>query len=185
MIRMNRSRPWARWLLLAAAATLAISACEERPAPAVAASTDWRDFRGSWNATGTRRTIPLGTNRQASIIELSGTMLLSGSARPSVGFLSKVIALVDSDTGLVGRAVWTDDRGDEVFSELKGEGTKENNHIAGTILGGTGRYDGASGSFEFSWEYVIELEDGSIQGRATGLTGRYRLRGPETGAPKQ
>jgi len=32
---------------------------------------------------------------------------------------------------------------------------------------------------------VIELEDGAMQGRATGLTGRYRLRGPETGAPKQ
>ena len=50
-------------------------------------------------------------------------MLLAGPGRPGVGFRSEVIALVDSETGLVGRSVWTDERGDQVFSELKGEGT--------------------------------------------------------------
>ena len=50
-----------------------------------------------------------------------------------------MIALVDSDTGLVGRSVWTDERGDQVFSELQGEGTAARNHITGKFLGGTGR----------------------------------------------
>lgn len=101
-------------------------------------------------------------------------MLLAGAVRPGVGFRSEVIALVDSETGLVGRGVWTDERGDQVFSELKGEGTAERNRITGTILGGTGRYGGATGSYEFSWQFVIELEDGSIQGRTVGLKGRVR-----------
>ena len=48
----------------------------------------------------------------------------------------------------------------------------------GTILGGTGRYVGATGTYVFSWQFVIELEDGSIQGRAEGLKGRYQLGQP-------
>ena len=67
-----------------------------------------------------------------------------------------MIALVDSDTGLEGRSVWTDENGDQVFSELKGEGTAAKNRIAGTILGGTGRYAGVTGSYEFSWQFVME-----------------------------
>jgi hypothetical protein len=107
-------------------------------------------------------------------------MLLAGPGRPGVGFRSEVIALVDSATGLLGRSVWTDERGDQVFSELKGEGTAARNHITGTILGGTGRYAGATGSYEFSWQWVMEAEDGSIQGRAVELKGRVRP-GPGAG----
>ena len=76
----------------------------------------------------------------------------------------------------MGRSVWTDERGDQVFSELKGEGTAAKNRITGTLLGGTGRYAGVTGSYEFSWQFVIEAEDGSIQGRAVGLKGRVPAR---------
>lgn len=107
-------------------------------------------------------------------------MLLAGPGRPGIGFRSEVIALVDSATGLLGRSVWTDERGDQVFSELKGEGTAAQNRIEGTILGGTGRYAGATGTYQFSWQSVIEAEDGSIQGRAVELKGRVR-HGPGAG----
>jgi hypothetical protein len=169
------------------AVALAMGACEratEPPSPPIA-SGEWREFEGSWNATGTRRTIPLGDDRKGSTIDLRGTMLLNGAGRPDVGFRSEIIALVDSETGLVGRGVWTDERGDQVFSELKGEGTKERNHIVGTILGGTGRYAGAVGTFEFSWQFVIESEDGSIQGRAVDLKGRVRAGKPTTEGAQQ
>lgn len=152
----------------------------EPPKPLMA-SGEWREFEGSWNAAGTRRTIPLGADRRGSIIDLRGTMLLAGQGRPGVGFRSEVIALVDSATGILGRSVWTDERGDQVFSELKGEGTEAQNRIAGTILGGTGRYAGATGSYEFSWHSVMEAEDGSIQGRAVELKGRVRTGQPAAG----
>ncbi|MGH7180092.1 MAG: hypothetical protein ACREJC_22130 [Tepidisphaeraceae bacterium] len=164
---------------------LAVGACEREREPPALEPGEWREFEGSWNAAGTRRTIPLGTDRKGSIIDLRGTMLLVGARRPGVGFQSEVIALVDSETGLVGRGVWTDERGDQVFSDLKGEGTKEKNHIVGTILGGTGRYAGATGTFEFSWQFVIELEDGSIQGRAVNLKGRIRRGQPAAGGATQ
>lgn len=155
------------------------------PPKSVATPNEWREFEGSWNAAGNRQTIPLGADRRGSVIELSGTMLLAGPGRPGVGFRSEVIALNDSETGLVGRSVWTDERGDQVFSELKGQGTAAQNRIEGTILGGTGRYAGATGSYEFSWEFVIEAEDGSIQGRTVGLKGRVRLGQPNAGSSRQ
>src|SRR5438874_1484941 len=126
---------------IASVVILAFGACERKAE--LPASGKWGEFEGTWNATGTRHTISLGAGRKGSTIDLSGTMLLAGADRPGVGFRSEVIALVDSETGLMGRSVWTDEHGDEVYSELKGEGTKEKNHMVGTILGGTGRYAGA------------------------------------------
>ena len=176
----KRRRGLARPLVVAVA--LAATACgpAKEPPQSVAAFDEWREFGGSWSAAGTRHTIPLGADRRSSIIDIRGTMLLAGAERPGVGFHSEAIALVDSETGLTGRSVWTDERGDQVFSDLKGEGTAARNRITGTILGGTGRYVGATGSYEFSWQFVTEAEDGSIQGRAVDLKGRVR-RGPPAG----
>jgi len=163
------------FLFLAFAVTACRPATESPKRPGTPG--EWLEFEGSWNAAGSRRTISLGGERRASILDLSGTMLLAGPTRPGVGFRSEVVALVDSDTGLVGRSVWTDEHGDQVFSELQGEGTAERNRITGKFLGGTGRYAGATGSYEFSWEWVMEAEDGTIHGRAIELKGRV-LPGP-------
>jgi hypothetical protein len=182
---LNCVTPRAIGVACVIAVAIAVSACERRAEPPAGDSSEWREFEGSWNAAGIRRTISLGGDRKGSIIDLRGTMLLVGAGRPGVGFRAEVIALVDSETGLVGRAVWTDERGDQVFSELKGEGTKAKNHIVGTILGGTGRYAAATGTYEFSWQFVIESEEGSIQGRAVGLKGRLRTGQPTTGGQKQ
>jgi hypothetical protein len=171
------------WSAFAGALVFALTACGPAPEPPkpTTAAGEWRDFEGSWNAKGSRRTIPLGEARRGSIIDLRGTMLMAGQGRPGVGFRSELIALVDSATGLVGRSVWTDENGDQVFSELKGEGTAAQNRITGLILGGTGRYAGATGTYEFSWQFVMEAEDGSIQGRAEGLKGRVRPGQPTAG----
>jgi hypothetical protein len=158
------------------ALALAAAACgpaAEPPAPQVEAG-GWRQFEGTWNAAGVRRTMDLGGGRRSAILELSGSMLLAGPGRPGVGFRAEVIALSDSATGLVGRGVWTDERGDRVFSELKGEGTRDQNRITGTIVGGTGRFAGATGDYAFSWHAVLDAGDGSFQGRAVDLKGRVR-----------
>lgn len=132
-----------------------------------------------------RRTIALDADHRASIIDLSGTMLLAGSGRPGVGFRAEAIGLVDRSSGFVGRAVWTDERGDQVWSELTGQGTAAGNHIEGKIVGGTGRYAGAEGNYQFSWKYTLEAEDGTVQGRAVGLKGRVRAVAPIQGGSTQ
>jgi hypothetical protein len=172
---------WVRSSIVALA--LVAAACSpvaESPKPQ-AATGEWREFEGSWNAAGSRRTISLGADRRSSIVNLTGSMLLAGPGRPGIGFRSEVIALNDSAKGLQGRSVWTDEHGDQVFSELTGEGTAAKNRITGTFLGGTGRYAGVTGSYEFSWQYVMEAEDGSIQGRTVGLKGRFRPGQPTAG----
>ena len=108
----------------------------------------------------------------------NGSLLLAGPSRPGVGFRAEAIVLNDSATGMVGRAVWTDERGDQVYSELRGEGTATGNRIVGTFLGGTGRYAGATGTYEFSWQFVLETEDGTVQGQSVGLKGRVRVGAP-------
>src|SRR5262252_395712 len=78
-------------------------------------------FQGIWTATGTRDTVSLGSDRRASIASFTGSLVLSGSSRPNVGFRAEAIVFNDSSTGGTGRSVWTDQRGDHVFSELRGD----------------------------------------------------------------
>jgi hypothetical protein len=167
----------------ALAGLLALAACSpgSRPSEALPAGDAWREFQGTWTAAGSRHTIRLGADRQASIANLNGSLLLAGPSRPGVGFRAEVVVLNDSATGMVGRSVWTDERGDHVFSELRGEGTATGNRIVGTIVGGTGRYAGAEGSYEFSWRFVLETEDGTVQGQSVGLKGRVRAGAPPAG----
>jgi hypothetical protein len=147
------------------------------PSNPAAAYGGWHEFQGSLNASGTRHTIPLGGDRRASIVDLSGSLLLAGPSRPGVGFEGQFVGLSDSATGFQGRAVWTDEHGDRVFSELRGEGTAAKNRIYGTFIGGTGRYAGATGTYDFEWQYVLESEDGLVQGRGVGLSGRIHVDG--------
>jgi hypothetical protein len=84
---------------------------------------------------------------------------------------------------MVGRAVWTDAHGDQAWSELRGEGTATGNRIVGTFVAGTGRYAGVTGNYEFSWRFVLESEDGTVQGQSVGLKGRVRGGSAEGGRP--
>ena len=172
-----------RFLLGLAFAVAACGPAKEPPRPA-AASGGELEFSGSWSGLGSRHTISLGGERSGSIVQLKGTMLLTGPGRPGVGFQSEVIGLTDSVTGFQGRSVWTDERGDQVYSELRGEGTAAKNKIAGTILSGTGRYAGMTGSYEFSWQWVMEGEEGTVSGRAVDLRGRVQLGPAAGGSPR-
>ena len=156
-------------------ALLLLAACAERAEPPVPLAGGWYAFEGSWVASGKRRVMEMGPERRVAIVDLGGSVLLAGPNRPGVGFRGEVVGMTDSASGFVGRAVWTDDRGDQVYSELRGEGTARGNRLTGNFLGGTGRYAGATGGYEFSWQYVMEAEDGSVQGRAVGLKGRVRF----------
>jgi hypothetical protein len=162
--------------VMVAAGVVALAASSCSPAPSSPADapvgSEWREFEGTWTAAGSRQSLALGADRKASVSTLRGSLLLSGPARPAVGFRAEAVVLNDSAIGMVGRAVWT---------ELRGEGTATGNRIVGTIVGGTGRYAGASGSYEFTWRFVMETEDGTVQGQSVGLKGRVRGGGAEGG----
>ena len=163
------------------AGLLVVTACGPAPqtSESLPASGEWREFQGTWTAAGSRHTMRLGGDRRASIANLNGSLLLAGASRPAIGFRAEAIVFNDSVTGMVGRAVWTDEHGDQAYSELQGEGTATGNKIVGTFLGGTGRYSGVTGTYEFSWRFVLETEDGSVQGQSIGLKGRVRVDSPQ------
>lgn len=155
-------------------AVFATACSRENHVSAASSSDGWHEFQGTWTAAGSRHIMQMGGDRRASVSIVEGSLVLAGETRPSVGFRSEAIVFNDTATGMVGRAVWTDEKGEQVFSELHGEGTASNNKIVGTFSGGTGRYAGATGTYDFSWRFMLADEEGTIQGQSVGLKGRVR-----------
>ncbi len=154
---------------LLAAAALAL-------AGAAPAEEGWRELRGAWSATGERHTLPAEEGRTAAIVRISGSLVLDRGEGLSPGFRAEAIGFDDGSRISVGRAVWTDEAGDRIFSELHGETLESGRRITGTLTGGTGRYRGVEGEYTLSWQYVVKVEDGTLQGRTTDLQGRFRLK---------
>jgi len=165
-------------LLIAAAGCNRPGGSRASPLPSA-----WLTFEGTWSASGERQTLRLGPGHSASIASLTGSLLLTGQRGLGLGFEARAIVFSDSATGAAGRCVWTDERGDEIFSDLRGGPVTTGRHVLGTIIGGTGRYAGLIGEYEFDWMYAIETEDGRLQGRAVGLTGRARVGGEAPSRP--
>jgi hypothetical protein len=120
----------------------------------------------------------MGPDRTVNIFNFSGSLLLVGDRGLGEGFRLDVIGFSDSLKGGTGWCVWTDTRGDQVFSEMHGERIGTGVRFTGTLLGGTGRWAGATGEYQFEWQYVIASGEGNIQGRITGLRGRVRQDAP-------
>lgn len=152
------------------------------PQAEVDSPSEWHMFRGSWTSSGTRQTLKLETGHQASIFDLTGSLLLTGDRGLGVGFGATAVGFSDNLTGMQGRCVWTDERGDKVYSELNGQWVGTGNNIVGTFLGGTGRFAGITGEYSFQWKYVVESEGGAVSGSAVNLQGRARL-GRASAAP--
>ena len=176
-----------RGLPLALLAFLLVSACggPAKGPESVSLSGDWRSFEGTGTATGHRQILRMGPDRKVSIANFSGSLMLIGEQRLGQGFRLDLIGSTDSlKGGGTGWAVWTDTRGDQVFSEIRGGPIGTGARLTGTLVGGTGRYFGITGEYQFEWQFVIESEDGDIQGRVTGLRGRFRQTVPPA-APKR
>jgi hypothetical protein len=168
--------PCRRGLPLALLAFLLVSACggPAKGPESVSPPGEWRSFEGTGSATGHRQTLSMGPDRKVNIFNFSGSLLLIGERRLGQGFRIDLLGSADSLKGGTGWSVWTDTGGDQVFSEIRGARIGTGARILGTLVGGTGRFAGMTGEYEFEWQFVIESEDGNLQGRITGLRGRFR-----------
>jgi hypothetical protein len=157
------------------AATLATTvAVALAPAPIAQqpSSAAMRAFDGSWSATGQRQTLPTEGGRVAAVVQLSGAVVLSRDTGLGSGFTGEAIGFDDGRSTVAGRAVWTNARGDRIFSVVNGEPIGTGRRIAGTFTGGTGRYAGITGEYTLTWQYVVD-NDGTVNGRAVDLKGRF------------
>lgn len=167
------------WRVLTLVTVLLAGACGQPPTPPAVPATpgDIRTFTGTWSFTGNRQIMQLAPGDQAGIFWVSGSLLLAGQERPALGFRAEIIGFSDSQTGMVGRGVWIDQRGDKAFSELSGESALPGHSLKGRFTGGTGRYAGATGEYTFTWQRLSESEDG-VSGRVGDLAGWARLASP-------
>jgi hypothetical protein len=135
----------------------------------------WQAFEGSWNAAGEQELLAVGDGRSAATIRLSGALAITGNTGLRRGFRAQAIGFDDGRGAGVGRALWTDDRGDQIFSEIVGQPARSGRRIEGTITGGTGRYAGLTGSYSFEWRYLLPADETTLQAQSVTLIGRYRL----------
>ena len=155
------------------------------PAPAdssSAAAPPAMRFHGDWSATGTRQELAMGPGRTAVIMRLSGWLVLDLREGLGRGFRCETISFFDGRERAVGESVWTDERGDQVFSDFEAKRFGAGSLVTGTITGGTGRYAGLTGRYEYTWQFVLATPEGPVQGRAVGLKGEAR-RGAPAPAP--
>ncbi len=167
------------WYSLALLLVLLCPSCDRQtpPIPQSAITGQVRNFTGTWTTTGNRQTMELGPGHESAIFRYTGSLLLGGPQSFQRGFKAEVIGLVDNRTGMQGRCVWTDERGEKVFSSLQAAPDSVP-LLTGRFLGGTGRYAGVTGEYTFKWQKLIENEDGDVSGRVIDLKGWARLESP-------
>lgn len=173
--------------LLALLSLLLASACggPAKGPQSVSLPGEWKSFEGTGTATGYRHTLSMGPDRKVNTFNFSGSLTLIGERRLGRGFRIDLIGSADSLKGGTGWSVWTDTNGDQVFSEIRGERIGTGANILGTLLGGTGRWAGVAGEYEFKWQFVIESDDGNLQGQITGLRGRVRQQNAPSSSPQR
>jgi hypothetical protein len=130
-------------------------------------------FAATWSASGQRQILATENGQAATTVQLSGAITVTTSAGLSRGFRGEVIGFDDGAGLIAGRVVWTDEKRDQIFSVLTGGGFVDNGRqMHGRITGGTGRYDGITGDYDFHWQYLVTQDGNLISGRAVDLRGQ-------------
>jgi hypothetical protein len=144
------------------------------PAAAAGAAEDWRPFSATWALAGKRTSLPTEGARHAAIVHATGSLVITKGETLGKGFLGELVGFDDGGTLLVGRVVFTDDRGERVFATLKAQPLATGRTATGTITGGTGRWTLLEGDFTFSWKSVVESEDDEVHAFTVNVEGRAR-----------
>jgi len=137
-------------------------------------------FEGTWSASGQRQILHTDAGYSAVTLQLSGAVMLTTGTGLSRGFRGEVIGFDDGAGTIAGRAVWTDEQNNRIFSGIYGDAlTSSGRQMRGTITGGTGRYAGLTGEYEFRWQNLITTEGNVVNGRAVDLRGHVRAGGAQ------
>jgi len=172
---MRLRAPLRALLLASVVGALVLPVRGEQPA-----ADGWRPFTATWTLSGERSLLPTEGERPASIVHLTGPLTITSGEGLGRGLLGEVIGFDDGRTLLVGRAVFTDERGDRIFCALRAQPIGTGRRATATITGGTGRFARLEGTFSFAWQYVVDEESGEVNLRTVNVEGRTRA-GNSTG----
>jgi len=138
------------------------------------------EFKGAWIANGSRAPFTFGNERQVFTFKLSGHVNLQHtSLSKQKDYWAECVGLADSVTGVVGRCVWKDLAGPEIYLTVQSDRLQQGGRVTGTIVGGTGHLAGISGEMSFNWSSVIFQTDAegiaNVSGQTMNLAGSYRI----------
>jgi hypothetical protein len=137
------------------------------------------EFNGSMIANGTRTDFPFADGRQVFTFKLAGHVNLQNLLDKKKDYWSECVGLADSVTGAVGRCVWKDLDGPEIFLTIQSDKLQQGGQVTGTIVGGSEKLAGISGELSFNWASVITQTDAegvvNVTGQTRDLGGKYRI----------
>jgi hypothetical protein len=137
------------------------------------------EFNGSMIANGTRTNFPFADGRQVFTFKLAGHVNLQNLLDKKKDYWSECVGLADSVTGVVGRCVWKDLDGPEIYLTMQSDKLQQGSQVTGTIVGGTEKLAGISGELSFNWSSVINQTDAegvvNVTGQTRDLGGKYRI----------
>jgi hypothetical protein len=143
-------------------------------APGLAA--DEGTFTGTWIASGTRQIQDFAQGREVFTFHVKGHVNLQDNLGEVADFWSECAGLWDAEIGSTTRCVWRGLEGQKVFIALDGQPLEEGVKVTGEIVGGTGRLEGITGRFTFTWTSVFINEDtDTLTGHTENISGSYRI----------
>ncbi|MGI9264524.1 MAG: hypothetical protein ACR2QU_06325 [Gammaproteobacteria bacterium] len=117
------------------------------------------EFSGQWNVTGRQQTLEFIDGRQVAITRHRGEVNLKQHDWLPGAFSSTCIGFSDSGTGGVVRCQWVDSADNRLFIEATTKFIEARSLVRGEIVGGSGKYEGISGTVELeAWTYVTPDE---------------------------
>lgn len=134
-------------------------------------------LRDAWS--GTVEGLSLGETRSVYIYMFKGVAtndagegLLHNTSMNCMG-MGRSVRRATKDHG---SCVYTDVDGDKIFDEWKDEGTLGvGGKGTGSLIGGTGKYAGIEGSYEYERVSLRPAAEGTFQGYTTRVEGTYKL----------
>lgn len=146
-------------------------------ASGAAGAAHWTEREGTfladWDVTGTVHIIEMGDMGVMAAGGHTGTVTIQSSEGPVRAFETDCIAFADEQSS-GSRCVWTDPLGDQLFVSIQGTGLAGMGRSRGTFVGGTGRYEGIQGNFNFDWNYNVSGgQDATFDGYTLQMRGNY------------
>lgn len=155
---------------------LVLGLCDQARAEDLSKEGTFR-LRLAWSGS-VEALIPAGRDAQAFVYQFLGV----ATNQAGEGFLHnasmRCIGFGHAQDGAEqnhGNCVYTDPDGHRMFADWQDEGTAQKAEGSGNLLGGTGKYQGITGSYGYARIALPRAAAGTFQGYTVDLEGSFEL----------
>jgi len=135
-------------------------------------------FTGFWTVSGSVHVLERGDKVVATAGRLTGTVVGNTSQGTIPSFETDCVVFSDTRDKGIARCTWTGATGDQIYVDVTSDGPAGFGRARGEFVGGSGRFQGMTGGFQFEWNYSLgHGSDATLEGHTLEMSGRYRLRG--------